>query len=79
MPADRRPELREAIHEHLGFLRLHAECGQNYAEMGDDVGLSYAVLSLTAYANAAEKTCADLRAERERLAAQNCEVQNDIP
>jgi hypothetical protein len=59
--------LREFIHENAGFLRLYAENAQNYCELGDDLGLDYAVRKLVAYIRAIAETVKDLRVERERL------------
>jgi|tagenome__1003787_1003787.scaffolds.fasta_scaffold19995547_2 hypothetical protein len=71
---DIRPELRELVHEQFGFLLLHAENGQRYAEAADDHGLEYAVRQVIARAKFIGETYVDIRNELERLAALKSEA-----
>jgi hypothetical protein len=71
---DGRPELRELVAEQFGFLLLHAENGQRYAEAGDDRGLEYSVRQVIARAKFVGETYADIIKEPERLAARESEA-----
>jgi hypothetical protein len=66
---DIRPMLRELVHEHFGFLLLHSENGQRFAEAGDDHGLEYAVRQVIARAKFIGATYVDIRNEQQRIAA----------
>jgi hypothetical protein len=52
---------REHIHEMAGLVALQAELAMRYAELGDDIGLVYAVRKWTAYTRAALASLADLK------------------
>ena len=62
-------ELRELVAEQLGFMLLHAENGQRYAQAGDDQGLEYSVRQIIAPAKFIGETYVDIRHEQERIAA----------
>src|SRR3954471_20643037 len=57
-------ELREFIAENLNLARIEADLGVTYAELGDDVGLGYAVRKLVAYTRAVVVTMRDLETEK---------------
>jgi hypothetical protein len=59
-PYDGRPELRELIHEYVGLASIHAGLCQTYAELGDDLGLQYALRRFRSYAEAAISIFGDL-------------------
>jgi hypothetical protein len=67
-------ELRELIHEQFGFLILHSESGQRYAEAADDHGLEYSVRQIIARAKFVGETFTDILKEAERLAARESEA-----
>jgi hypothetical protein len=71
---DMRPELRELVAEQFGFMLLHAENGQRYAEAGDDQGLEYSVRQIIARAKFIGDTFVDIRHEQERIAALESEA-----
>jgi hypothetical protein len=64
-----RAELREFIAEHLALARIQAELGITYAEIGDDVGLDYALRRHAAYMRAVIETFRDLQAGKQRKEA----------
>jgi hypothetical protein len=55
---------REYIREMAGMAALQAELTMKYAELGDDVGLQYALHCLVAYTRSALATLSDLNAMR---------------
>jgi hypothetical protein len=57
--------LRACICEMAGFAQEHTKLVMHYAELGDDVGLSYAMRRWVAYTRAAADTLKELRAMKE--------------
>jgi hypothetical protein len=74
MHPDPRPDLREQIHERLGFILLYAEAGQRLCEAGDDAMLECTIRKLIAYTKAAANDFIDVRKEYQRLAMQDREA-----
>jgi hypothetical protein len=63
---DGRAELRDVIHERLGFILLYAETGQRLCEAGDDAMLECTIRKLIAYTKTAGQDLIDLlRSDRE--------------
>ena len=60
---NRAPPLREFICERLWCIRVHAENGERFAEIGDDVGLGYSLRGIIAHFRAARASFIDLREE----------------
>lgn len=60
---------REFIAETLAMAQIQANLGTTYAEIGDDMGLEYAVRRLVAYTRTALATVNDLREEKKRSIA----------
>ena len=60
---------REHIHEAVSRAAIQAEIAMQYAELGDDAGLEYAILHLVAYTKTALATVADLKAMNEKEAS----------
>lgn len=58
--------LREFIGENTDLARIQAELATVYANVGDDIGLEYAVRRLVAYTRAAVGTLPDLWALKMR-------------
>jgi histidine ammonia-lyase len=56
---------RAYIHEMAGLAAIQAELAMQYAELGDDVGLVYALRRWVAYTRAAVATAKDLKSMKE--------------
>jgi hypothetical protein len=56
--------LRACIHEAAGLAALQAQMAMAYAELGDDVGLQYALRRLVAYTRSALAMLSDLNKHR---------------
>jgi len=54
-------ELREFALESLGLAAIQAQLGAQYADIGDDAGLEYAVRKLVAYTRLAIGVVGDLK------------------
>jgi hypothetical protein len=60
-PIGSRQELREVALESLGMAAIQAQLGAQYAHIGDDAGLQYAVRKLVAYTRLAIGVVGDLK------------------
>jgi hypothetical protein len=62
-------ELRAVIGESMALAAVHANIAANYADLGDDAGLDYALRCFAASSKAALQTFADLKAANNKGAA----------
>jgi hypothetical protein len=60
----RRGLLREFVYEHLDLARAQCEMAMKYIELGDDVGLAYALRHFAGYAKTAVVTFNELASLR---------------
>ena len=65
-PIGSREELREFIAQHLALAVVHIEHGVDYANLGSDTALGYALRAASGYMNAAVATYSDLTKEAAR-------------
>jgi hypothetical protein len=65
---------RQFIAETLAGAEIHARIGQNYAEIGNDPGLDYAIRCLVANTRAAVSVLANLKEMNATLARRRAEA-----
>jgi len=58
--------MAQFVHECAGLVKVHAELAQQYAEIGDPVGLTYATRCLVAYTKAVGSTVKVMNETRKR-------------
>lgn len=60
MIADPRPSLRDMIADNINILSYHVASAHNYATVGDDIGLEYAIRKVVEFTKHSAALTSDL-------------------